>query len=157
VPPERQDFCQPRSGEDQQPYGSDDEEALSLILLCVVQRSAKALQLLLSEIPLPLVFAALLYVPARHASIPTQSPTLCHVHHFRQYGQRTVRLIGVVAVLMMELRNVGAGEVSDPMPPKIWLDVVLHCTLIFLFGARLAVPRNVFAKKPLSKFRNRYG
>lgn len=85
-------------------------------------------------------------------AVRPQAPPLGEVEHLAQHRKHAIRLIGRLAVRMMQLRHVGAGDVGHLPLAKRRHDDPVEQPLVLRRGAALALRLGMLGKEPLAEF-----
>ena len=151
VPPQRHDLVLPAPAQQQEPHRRDGRGHDRAVRLRLVQHPAEPPVLLRIEEPLAAMLLVAAHRPARVAPRRREPPGLGQPEHLREHAHRLVRLIGLVAHLVVERRDVGALHLPDREVAELGQDVELDDSPESLLRPRPAVHLYMDAHVPLGQ------
>ena len=146
------DFVQTAPGQDQHPRCENSRSEFHTFSFHLAQHFADPAQLGRTEEAFALFLGVLPDVLARVGPVRTQAPHLGEAEHLRDHLEAAVGLIGDVAQVVVELRDIGPRDPRDRQLPESGKDEALQVPSILFAGAGLHADGNVFLVEPLGQF-----
>ncbi len=154
-PVQGHDFIQAASGQDQQPRREDGRGQFHAFRFHLAQHLAYPAQFCRTKETFALFLGILPDVLARVGAVGTQAPHFGEAEHLRHHFEAAVGLIGDVAQVVVELRDIRPRDPRDRQLPQCRQDEALQVTAVFLRCAGFHADGDMLPVEPLRQFLDR--